>query len=69
VNIIRLSKASLKLVEDKEITFPSLPLLVLEDGKKLSTVISIAFHFVELIFAKDLFVGSTKQEHIAVNVL
>lgn len=66
VNPIRLSSDTLKLVSEKDITFPSLPLLVLSGGKTLRSALSISLSLAEATFTKDILVGSKKEEQLAV---
>lgn len=66
VNPIRLSSETLKLVSDKEITFPSLPLLVVGGGKTLRSALSISLHFLDITYTKDILAGSKKEEQLSV---
>jgi hypothetical protein len=66
VKPIRLSSETLKLVSDKEITFPNLPLLVESSTKKYSNALSISLALLEHSFSKDLLVGTKKEDYQAV---
>ena len=68
LNTIKLSPQSLSLVDQKEITFPALPLLVEESKKKFTSALSIALFLVEKSRTKHLLVGQTKDDLLTVKM-
>jgi len=66
VQTIHLSPATLSLVAQKDITFPSLPLLVDESKKKYTSTLSIAIHLLEKSRTKHLLLGQSKDDFLTV---
>jgi len=64
VQTIQLSPATLALVGQKEITFPSLPLVVDESKKKFTSTLSIAIHLLEKSRTKHLLLGQSKDDFL-----
>lgn len=66
VQAIHLSSQSLALVDQKDITFPALPLLVDDAKKKFTSALSIALYLVEKSRTKHLLIGQTKDDLLTV---
>jgi len=66
VQTIQLSPQTLSLVEQKEIVFPILPLLVDDSKKKYTSPLSIALYLLERSHTKHLLLGQSKDDYLTV---